>query len=146
MLSLSLSLSLAAPVAAGGGASGPGMLMPDGTYYAGNINGSEVYAMPEDAPTQLTNADAVTYCNDLDAHGYTDWRLPTLDEIDVVAYQLGYQQGLIPGISEGDIYRSSTVNGIHTSAIYSDLGKANAFQNHNNATSRVRAVRTGVAP
>jgi hypothetical protein len=61
----------------------PGVTMPDGTVYAGISpdSGEAMYVTPGDAPQQTTFNQAAKYAAALDAHGHTDWRLPTKTEM-----------------------------------------------------------------
>ena len=63
-----------------------GHRMPDGTIYAGISpdTGKPMYATPADAPLTMTFNDAVSYAKKLDAHGHTDWHVPTKGELNVL--------------------------------------------------------------
>ena len=63
--------------------------MPDGTVYAGISPDTHkpMYTTPADAP--ISNIDhsfnmAAKYSSRLDAHGHNDWRMPTINELDVL--------------------------------------------------------------
>jgi hypothetical protein len=60
-----------------------GSQMPDGTIYVGISpdTGRPLFAMSHDAPLPMKWAQAMDYAAGLDAHGYTDWRLPTRWEL-----------------------------------------------------------------
>jgi hypothetical protein len=64
----------------------PGDKMPDGTIYAGVSprTGKAMYATPADAPLTYTFNEAHKYAKKLDAHGHRDWRVPTIDELNVL--------------------------------------------------------------
>jgi hypothetical protein len=61
----------------------PGDKMPDGSVYAGISpdNGAAMFVTPADTPCTLTFNEAARYAAQLDAHGHTDWRLPTKAEL-----------------------------------------------------------------
>ena len=66
-----------------------GLRMTDGTICAGISPGTGklMYTTPEDAPRQYTFADAPKYAQRLNrerAFGYSDWRVPSEDELDVL--------------------------------------------------------------
>jgi len=60
--------------------------MPDGTIYAGVSpdTGKAMYATPKDAPATFTFNEAAKYAKKLKAHGHKDFRVPTLDELNVL--------------------------------------------------------------
>jgi hypothetical protein len=60
--------------------------MEDGTIYAGisPSTGEFMYTTPEDAPYIYTFRDAKKYAFELAAHGHKDWRVPTIDELNVM--------------------------------------------------------------
>jgi hypothetical protein len=63
-----------------------GQEMPDGTIYAGLSpeTNQPMYTMPADAPLTMTFNQAKGYAAQLDAHGHTDWRVPTKAEMNVL--------------------------------------------------------------
>jgi hypothetical protein len=63
-----------------------GQEMPDGTIYAGLSpeTNQPMYTMPADAPLTMTFNQANGYAAQLDAHGHTDWRVPTKAEMNVL--------------------------------------------------------------
>jgi hypothetical protein len=60
--------------------------MADGTIYAGVSpdTGAAMYVTPTDTPLPLPFEHARQYAAKLDAHGHSDWRLPTKDELNVM--------------------------------------------------------------
>jgi hypothetical protein len=67
----------------------PGARMPDGTIYAGVSpeTGEAMYATPADAPLTCTFNEAANYAGQLNAQrflGHGDWRVPTIDELNVL--------------------------------------------------------------
>lgn len=71
---------------AAGGTLPPGTTMPDGTLYAGVSpdTHSPLYTTPVDEPLTTTFGQAVKYAKSLNAHGHTDWRVPTEGELNVI--------------------------------------------------------------
>jgi len=63
-----------------------GTRMDDGTVFAGLSPDTKqlMYVTPEDAPLTMRWKQAMDYAADLDAHGYTDWRVPTDGELSVL--------------------------------------------------------------
>jgi hypothetical protein len=64
----------------------PGSVMADGTVYAGLSpeTGQAFYAAAKDAPEVMTWGEAEEYARSSAAHGHSDWRLPTLSELNVM--------------------------------------------------------------
>lgn len=62
--------------------------MPDGTICAGYLPYSHepIYTTPADAPGTFRSYQAQEYAGNLDAHGYTDWHVPT-DEVLNIMYE-----------------------------------------------------------
>jgi hypothetical protein len=81
--------------------------MPDGTIYAGISPDSRraMYAVPADANI-FTWKNAVLHAAKLDEHGHTDWRVPTLNELDL----LFQKRALIGGFSMTGWYCSSLLS------------------------------------
>ena len=63
-----------------------GYKMADGTVYAGISpdSGKPLYTTPADAPRTMQRRAAMKYAAKLDAHGHTDWRVPTKAELNVL--------------------------------------------------------------
>jgi len=60
---------------------------PDGTVYAGSLDGKAIFTTPEDAPLTYTFNEAAKYAEQLNAQkylGHDDWRVPTEDELNVL--------------------------------------------------------------
>lgn len=98
----------------------PGTVMPDGTIYAGTSpdTGRAFYAAAKDVPKKLSWYRAQSYaarCND---HGHSDWRLPTIRELNVLfnnrAAVGGFEQS---GLFPAGIYRSSTQAGTKSARV-----------------------------
>lgn len=67
----------------------PGMKMQDGSVYVGisPTTGTQMFAMPADAPVTLTfnrAADYATKLNQAKILRHGDWRLPTKDELSLL--------------------------------------------------------------
>lgn len=64
----------------------PGDRMTDGTVYAGvsPVTGKPLYAMPSDESIRMSFNEAADYAQRLEALGHKDWRLPTLEELNVL--------------------------------------------------------------
>jgi hypothetical protein len=75
-----------ARAAPAGGEPPIGAIMPDGTVCAGISpdSGKPMYTTPADLPGCMTFEEADIYLDTFDAHGYRDWRLPSLAELDVL--------------------------------------------------------------
>jgi hypothetical protein len=64
----------------------PGTMMPDGTIYIGRSpdTGRAFYAAANDAPGELTWFAAMEYARSSTAHDHSDWRLPSLSELNIL--------------------------------------------------------------
>ena len=61
--------------------------MPDGTVYAGELDGKVMYTTKEDAPQTYTFTEAMDFAAALNRQkhlGHADWRVPTKDELNVL--------------------------------------------------------------
>lgn len=70
----------------------------NGSYYAGTSpdSGDKFFVMENDAPTAMNWGDAIAYCSNLappsaQAHGRSDWYLPSQDEMLYIFNNLGPQ-------------------------------------------------------
>lgn len=63
-----------------------GDVCADGSVYAGLNSGAgaPMYTTPADAASTYSWDNAVSYCEGLDAHGSTDWILPSYDDAGVL--------------------------------------------------------------
>ena len=68
----------------------PGEKMPDGTIYAGVSpeTGKAMYTTLADAPLKMKWETAKDYTAKLHSHGYSDWRVPTQAELNVLIQSL----------------------------------------------------------
>lgn len=82
--------------------------------------------------------DAKTACDELVLNGYTDWRLPSKEELEFIFNNV-YKLGLIAGVSKAN-YWSSTDDGNFVSCFYFYVGKAGT-NDKNVHMNYVRAVR-----
>jgi hypothetical protein len=64
----------------------PGTAMNDGTIIAGYTPGTDdlLYTTPNDAPGFYDWNQGMEYCEDLVAHGHDDWKLPTIDQLNLL--------------------------------------------------------------
>jgi len=60
--------------------------MEHGTIYAGISpdTGKKMFTTPTDASLTMKWKKAMEYAAGLDAHGHHDWRVPTIDELNVL--------------------------------------------------------------
>ena len=73
----------------------------NGGIYIGTFNGKKIIIAEQDAPEELNFTDAKEYCSTLELNGYTDWYLPSKDELNF-AYKNARD------LMKGDWYWSST--------------------------------------
>jgi hypothetical protein len=117
----------------------PGDRMADGTVYVGVSPTSErpLYAMPHDLEGLYTWAGATTAAAAQTFGGHTDWRVPTLEELNML-----YRAREAVGGFQRDWYWSS-------SETYSSDARVQNFSNgvqgvnSKSGSSRVRCVRSG---
>ena len=64
----------------------PGDRMADGTVCAGISpqSGKPLYAMPSDESIRMSFNEAADFAARLETHGHNDWRLPTLEELNIL--------------------------------------------------------------
>jgi hypothetical protein len=91
----------------------PGELVPDGTVYAGISpdTGKPLYTTSKAFSTSLTYTfdEALRYASNLDANGHNDWRLPTMDELNVLFNNRAAIGGFnVTGSDPGGWYWSSS--------------------------------------
>jgi hypothetical protein len=84
----------------------PGDTMPDGTKFAGTFRGKPIYAAPADLPELMDFETALKYLASLEECGRSDWRLPSLGELQ----RLYDNREKIGGFG-GDAYWSSEIWG-----------------------------------
>jgi hypothetical protein len=72
-----------------------GDVMRDGSIFAGVLpeTGERVLIATKEMPRRGTFNEAAKYAKELDAHGHNDWRIPTLEELNVI-YQ-NVEQGAL---------------------------------------------------
>ncbi|MFM7621976.1 MAG: DUF1566 domain-containing protein, partial [Alphaproteobacteria bacterium] len=73
----------AIPSGGGGCSRVPGTVLSDGTVVADAC--STLVTTPADGPNRLNWSEAKNYCENLTAHGHSDWFLPTLDELQAIS-------------------------------------------------------------
>lgn len=54
---------------------------------------SKLYIQPEQNSTMMNWEAAKSYCDNLDAHGYADWYLPSRSQLDAIWSTYTYQEG-----------------------------------------------------
>lgn len=65
--------------------------------------GGQTYRIAPAAPTTMTWNNANSYCNNLTLYGYSDWRLPTGDELSAAFYTIG-------NVLSGIVWSSNSCN------------------------------------
>jgi hypothetical protein len=129
----------------------PGTVMPDGTVYAGLSpdTGRAFYAAANDAPKLMTWNDATAYARASTAHGHSDWRVPTMNELDVIFNNSAAIGGFnASGSLSGGMYWSSSKDGaviLHIRARDWTFSDGSQIFDTKSARSSVRCVR-GLAP
>ncbi len=100
-----------------------GDVMPDGTVYAGislPMN-AHLFVTPQDAAVAMQFNEAAKYTRELDAHGHQDWRLPTIEELQLLFRnnQKGALKGTFntTGRNGSFWYWSGTLMGAHGNII-----------------------------
>jgi hypothetical protein len=120
-----------------------GQIMPDGTIYAGisKDTGNKLFAMPEDATASMKWKAAMDYAANLEEHGHSDWRLPTIGDLKL----LYNNRSLIGGFRtedkwyvDSDYWSSSCVGNI---ADGKDFSRGFAISSGISLRHRVRCVR-----
>lgn len=117
----------------------PGDIMPDGTVYVGvsPSTGRPLYAMPHDIEGRYSFIGAQNAASAQTFGGHTDWRVPTIDELN----QLYGLKGLIGRLAD-DWYWSST-ECHNTNAWCQYFGDGDRGNYHKTSHDRVRCVRSG---
>jgi hypothetical protein len=94
-----------------------GQEMGDGTIYAGISpdDGKPMFATAKGSSGRMDFYDAVQYVKALDVHGHQDYRVPTINELDVL-YE-NQDKGALKGTFEQATYWSSS-EGLNIFAYY----------------------------
>lgn len=100
-----------------------GKKMHDGTIYAGlsPSTGNPMYAAPTDAPRSMDVDDAAAYAKDLNVGGKKDFRVPTIDELNVLF--ANREKGAL----KGTFNQSSDIYGIGQARVSSNYRSATRF-------------------
>lgn len=116
----------------------PGDRMPDGTVYVGlsPASGRPLYTMPHDLPDLHTCEAAKTAAAAQTFGGHTNWRVPTIEELDALYRARNAIGGFIY------CYWSSTEHDSNV-AWYQHFKNGNQLNNLKHALYRVRCVRSG---
>lgn len=100
--------------------------------------GGHTYKVAPISNNYLEWSDANTYCNNLTLYGYTDWRLPTKDEL----LQMYNDRSSIGGFSVFAYYWSSTSCGSSGEMHFEvDFNTGSPNCNYDNVDSPVRPIR-----
>ncbi len=91
-----------------------GDILPDGSVYVGISpdTNKPMCATAADAPVSMSFNAAAQYAEELDAHGHSDWRVPTIEELNVL-YQ-NHEKGALKGTF--NISGSPNLNAHHWSS------------------------------
>ena len=84
--------------------------------------------------------DAKTACDELVLNGYTDWRLPSNEELKFI-YNNAYKLGLKVGVSRASYWSSTPVNSSDVFAWDFDFNLEIATNKFKDEKNYVRAVR-----
>jgi len=88
--------------------------MPDGTIFAGASpdTGKAMYTTPADAVGTYTQPASTGYCSALKTGGHSDWRVPTMGELNVLFQNHAAIGGFdTSGLPSGGWYWSSSHGG-----------------------------------
>ncbi|MDY0361895.1 MAG: DUF1566 domain-containing protein [Desulforegulaceae bacterium] len=104
--------------------------------------------MKETADNKMNWKDALSYCENLDYAGYSDWRLPNIKElgsiVDYSAYNPAIDTNFFPDTMSSYYWSSTTYSygAVDAWRVYFDYGSGHGPGNKSN-TYYVRAVRGG---
>ncbi len=87
-----------------------GDVMEDGTVYAGFSPERNAYMFvpTEGSPALVSFNQAAQYVRECSAHGYTDWQLPTREELKI--FIINKEAGALKGTFNARSYWSSTAD------------------------------------
>lgn len=95
----------------------------------------------------MTWLEALTYSENLQLSGYTDWRLPNRNElqslVDYSEYSPSIDSAAFPGALSSCYWSSTTLASNSDEAWYVDFSDGGVYYDNKSATLYVRAVRGG---
>ena len=100
----------------------------------------------QETPISLCWTDAIRFCSDMKLAGYTDWRLPTIKElqslVDYSRYNPAIDTTYFP-TAVSSLYWSSTTYASNTLLVWGVyFYNGHDYTNYKNGSLYVRAVRT----
>ena len=115
----------------------------------GTVTDNSTGLMWQQASSSAPNWElALSYCENLPLAGYTDWRLPTIKELQsIVDYSLGYpavDPTIFPGTQEDYFWSSTTWGGSLGYALSVDFGLGFVSPFNKGFSGYIRAVRRGI--
>ena len=100
-----------------------------------------------DAQTVLkTWIEAINYCENLTLGGYSDWRLPNINELKTIADETTYSPAIVDAftnVSLGNYWSSTTYATSGGAALYVHFDYLSAGFRSKQNQEHVRCVRTG---
>jgi len=133
----------------------PGKKMKDGTIFVGLSpdSGEALYVAPEDAPGDLNSKGALNYVRNLESNNHRDWRLPSLNELEVI-FSNRNKYSLRNSFNKSGCYRFAGIdentNDIAANSSFFvghvDFKRAQTVFGDKYKNYKVRAVRNGPVP
>jgi len=100
-----------------------------------------------DAQTVLkTWIEAINYCENLTLGGYSDWRLPNINELKTIADETTYSPAMVNAFTNvflGNYWSSTTYATSGTAALYVNFNYWYVGFHGKHINKHVRCVRTG---
>lgn len=114
----------------------------NGTYVITGASGSVIGTGRQNTlniiSAQGSGSYAAKVCADLSLGGYTDWYLPSKNEL----IQLLYKRNLVGGFAAGDYWSSSELDIQRASYIEFSTGSGSGINNYKQLTHYLRAIRS----